>query len=164
MKHLIIILAALTATFLSLRGTQVINKDDPFLVKIEATLVTGANNGDGLDHDSKLIFNFHPNGTYSPLAIKSFYGNDGEGGTSNEGNTKVFEIPISKSDIGKSQMNDEQTNIVVNIEAVGRDHYTGNLQLKFTFSDDSTEGFDFGDFGIGTFHESNTTGDRKIKF
>ena len=134
------------------------------LTRIEATLLTGANNGDVLDHDSKLTFNFHKGGTFDPWAIKEFYGNYCSGGFTNVNNRKIFEIPLLKSNLLKSDLQANGAKIVINITAVGRDHYSGNLKLKFIYSDGSYDGFDIGDFGIGTFHESNTTGDIALTF
>lgn len=129
----------------------------PKLTKLTASLITFSNNGSGLDHDSTLTFNLHSLTSFQPFAIITFNGTDGAGGSTHEGDTKTFDIPLQSNALGIDQIN-KQSILHININAVGRDHYAGTLQLVFTFDDGSFHGFRFGDFAVGTYGESNSTG------
>jgi hypothetical protein len=128
----------------------------PILKRVSSKLVTGANNGDGLDHDSILYVILHPTTSGVRSAEYSFYGRDTTGGSTNERDTKTFDLTMLTSTLTKDQINHNYS-IDIIINAVGRDHYAGHLELIFHFDDDSINGFTF-DFAVGTFHESNQTG------
>ncbi|QHS56408.1 hypothetical protein GWR56_12985 [Mucilaginibacter sp. 14171R-50] len=57
--------------------------------------------------------------------------------------------------LDKSQLN--ETTFYMEINAKGHDSFNGHLILNFVFSDGSKSAFDYGDFSIGTYRESNTT-------
>ena len=126
------------------------------LKSVSATLTTGANNGDGLDDDSSLCIVLHPTTSGVRSADYLFYGRDGTGGSTHERDIKTFDLTMLTSTLTKSQINHIYS-IDAIINAVGRDHYAGHLQLIFHFDDNTIAGFVF-DFAIGTFHESNQTG------
>lgn len=125
------------------------------LTKIHCTLITGSNNGAGLDHDSKLQIYIQPKDTKVHSWGIEFYGNDATGGTENEGNTKVFDLNPLITPLTKDQIN-HKMEMLFAIFAVGRDHYNGSFQAVFYWSDNSTTAFSY-DFAIGTFHESHLT-------
>jgi hypothetical protein len=55
----------------------------------------------------------------------------------------------------KSAVN--QCTFYLEINAQGHDHFQGDVTLTFRFSDGSACAFPYGGFGIGTYHESNST-------
>ena len=129
----------------------------PTLTSVTCTLHTGTGNGDGLDHDSTLIFVLHPTHDGTRYAEFQFNGNDGTGGAEHEGDTKTFSLTLHRNDLTKAQLNGNFSVDEI-INAVGHDHYKGHLEAIFHFSDGSIQGFDQ-EFAIGTFHESNQTGE-----
>ena len=86
----------------------------------------------------------------------TFYGNDVTGGSTHERDTKIFSLTLFTSTLSKGQIN-HQYSIDVFINAVGRDHYAGHLEMIFHFDDNTVSGFVF-DFAVGTFHEANQVG------
>ncbi len=125
------------------------------LNRIQCILVTGSNNGAGLDHDSKLQIYLQPKDTKVHNWGIEFSGNDGIGGTENEGNTKNFDLRPLITPLTKDQIN-HKMEMLFAIFAVGHDHYNGSFQAIFYWSDNSTTAFNY-DFGIGTYHESHIT-------
>jgi hypothetical protein len=146
-----LVVAALLGAFVPKSWAQ-----SPILTAVDCTLTTGTGAGEGLDHDSTLIFVLHPTHDGTRYAEYQFNGNDSTGGSTNNGDVKKFSLTLHTSTLRKDQINDLHSVDII-IHAVGRDHYKGHLEATFHFSDGSISGFDE-DFAIGTFHESNQTG------
>jgi hypothetical protein len=149
--------AVLLVSLLVLFFTNQANaQSNPKVTSIQATLTTGSTSGDGLDKDSQLEFMLHRRGetNWVTRAIKRFGGNDQNGGTQNEGDIKKFEIEITDNSITKDFLDKNYSAFMVRITAVGRDHYSGNLDVVFYFADGSTSGMSW-DVSIGTYKEGN---------
>ena len=126
------------------------------LIKLTANLRTSTVSGSNLDNDSLLTIILHHLDFEQPLALYSFTGRDGQGGYTREGDLKVFDVVIINSSLTMASLND-LSQIHVGIAPVGRDHYAGRLTFQFFFDDGSQSVFDFGDFAVGSFHESHIT-------
>ncbi|WBA43171.1 hypothetical protein [Hymenobacter canadensis] len=126
------------------------------LLRLQATLRTSSASGSNLDNDSKMTVKVHYINQTIPLAIYDFIGKDGQGGSTREGDQKIFDITLKDSSLTRDGLNGK-AEIEMRIDAVGRDHYAGGVAFLFFFDDGSTALFGFGNFAIGTFHESNTT-------
>lgn len=127
-------------------------RDGNVLKLIQATLKTGTKFEDNLDYNSSLTFVLHP--TTSGVRTAEFTITRDEG--IKEGESVDFSLV--PTGLTKDQI-DGNYSVDVIINAVGRDHYAGRLNLVFVFYDDElniTKELD--GFAIGTYKESNQTG------
>lgn len=104
--------------------------------------------GDGVDSDSTVDF-------------KVLYQNSGNAAGYHLAGTKVgnhdnFERDLTVyDDLTESQV--RNSTFYLEINAIGRDHFQGELTVTFKFKNGDTKLFPYGRFAIGTFHESNST-------
>ncbi|WP_295795151.1 hypothetical protein [Mucilaginibacter sp.] len=127
------------------------------LTSIDATLNTSFESGSNLDNDSTLTFVLHPTFSGARAAEFSFSGRDTTNGATHEGDKKTFNFTLLTNSLTKEQINGFYS-IDIIINARGRDHYAGKLETIFHFDDGTFAGSPDFSFEVGTYHESNQTG------